>query len=799
MRREARPAEAGGHAERAHLLRAALVLAAVAAALAAPVLDGRALVGADVWCCTYPLMEQLATWWRALDAPGWNVGVGIGWPVLADPSMGYAYPLHACLRWVPPTAGLGVELFLHILAGGLGARALARALALRPLPALVVGLIYGAGGTFLSNVNAPPYFGGAAWLPWAALGIVRAATMAPKSPARDDPLRRPSAGGWVALSSAAFALMFLCGAAELTVFAGPVIAALPWGTGRGRLGTGLVATAAAAALAGLLAGGLLVPSVLAFGDTTRQGGLDPALAMRWSLHPAELLGAVVPGTFGGGGLVLDWGDEATGRPWYVSTHLGVVGAAALALGLGGVRRDRLARGALVLTLVTLAWALGRWGPLYRLAAALTDAAYSVRYPAKAFAITALCLALIAGVGFQAATARAWRRIAWALTGGVAALATWATHLGGAHGGTPEGLAALGERAFGAAGAGVAAVAALTLRGRSVERRPGSRALALVLALELVVVGRAMLPWVPGERLAARGELARAVVAEQARRGEPVRLYPTRAARERSGEASPPWPVGVGGAPGRTSLLPNVLAPDGVRSLNAFAGFTSRRLVEVAEPLDAAPLPDAEVMIRYGCQLLVTTADEARKVGEAGELIAGGVSLWRLVRLRDPLPWAAVYARAQEVTDAAGAGRALADPAHDPRRVALVEGTLPRALRGGASPAPVGATGPRPARLLEDTGDRLALEVEPGPAGVLVVRDGWGPGWSARVDDAPAPVLPADGVYRAVVLPAGARRVVLEHRTPGAVAGAAASALGVLLAAGLTARALLARRGARSPS
>ena len=754
-------------------------------------LDGRALVGADVWCCTYPLMEQLATWWRALDAPGWNVGVGIGWPVLADPSMGYAYPLHACLRWVSPTAGLGVELFVHVLVGGLGARALARWLGAAPLPAVVAGLVYCAGGTFLSNLNAPPYFAGAAWMPWAALGIARAAAGGPGE-GRLAGLCRPAAGGWVALSAAAFTLMFLCSSAELTVFAGPVAAALPWAAGRARLGPALGATIAAAGLALLLSGLVFVPSVLAFGETTRQGGLDPAIAMRWNLHPLELLGAVVPGTFGGGGIVLDWGDEGTARPWFVSTHLGVVGAAALLLGLARVRRDRRARALAIVALVTLGWALGRWGPLYLLAAALTDAVYAVRYPAKAFAATAMCLPLVAAVGFQAATARGLRWAIGPLAGAAGALALWMSLRGGGGGISVEGQSALGERALGSACAGVAAIGALTLtRGRG-ER---ARALALVLTLELVLAGRAMLPWVPPEKLEDRGDLARVVVAERAARGEPVRVYATRAAREGKGDVSLLWPPGLGGALGRLMLLPNALAPLEVRSLNAFAGFTSRRLVDVGQHLDLAPLPDAEVMARYGCQLLLMDVEEARAAGAAGEVVAGARSPWRLVRLRDPLPWAAVYARAQEVTDAAEAGRVLADPAHEPRRVALVEGTLPRALRDGASLAPASSPGPRPARLLEDTGDRLALEVEPGPAGVLVVRDGWGPGWSARVDDAPAPVLPADGVYRAVVLPAGARRVVLEHRTPGAVGGAAASALGALLAAGLVARALLARRAA----
>jgi uncharacterized membrane protein YfhO len=48
-------------------------------------------------------------------------------------------------------------------------------------------------------------------------------------------------------------------------------------------------------------------------------------------------------------------------------------------------------------------------------------------------------------------------------------------------------------------------------------------------------------------------------------------------------------------------------------------------------------------------------------------------------------------------------------------------------------------------------------------GWLVVRDLYWPGWKARVDGRPVPLLPADGVFRAVALPAGTHQVEFRYR------------------------------------
>jgi uncharacterized membrane protein YfhO len=68
----------------------------------------------------------------------------------------------------------------------------------------------------------------------------------------------------------------------------------------------------------------------------------------------------------------------------------------------------------------------------------------------------------------------------------------------------------------------------------------------------------------------------------------------------------------------------------------------------------------------------------------------------------------------------------------------------------------------------------------------VVSEAWDAGWSASVDDAPAPIVRVNHAEMAIALAPGIHRVLLSYRTPGLAAGAALAALaaaGLGLAAG----------------
>ncbi len=112
---------------------------------------------------------------------------------------------------------------------------------------------------------------------------------------------------------------------------------------------------------------------------------------------------------------------------------------------------------------------------------------------------------------------------------------------------------------------------------------------------------------------------------------------------------------------------------------------------------------------------------------------------------------------------------------DPRREVLLErDILPTGRRQGFTPA----------RRIEDTPNRVVLEVETKDPGYLVLADTWYPGWTAMVDERPSPVLRANLAFRAVTLPeAGTHRVVFSYYPVGLNAGLAISLATVTMLAG----------------
>ena len=81
----------------------------------------------------------------------------------------------------------------------------------------------------------------------------------------------------------------------------------------------------------------------------------------------------------------------------------------------------------------------------------------------------------------------------------------------------------------------------------------------------------------------------------------------------------------------------------------------------------------------------------------------------------------------------------------------------------------------PADLARAAGGRIVVRAA-GP-GLLVVGEGYDPGFSARVDGRAARVLRVNGDRMGVVLEEGTHRVVLTHRARGLGAGLALAALG----------------------
>ncbi len=76
----------------------------------------------------------------------------------------------------------------------------------------------------------------------------------------------------------------------------------------------------------------------------------------------------------------------------------------------------------------------------------------------------------------------------------------------------------------------------------------------------------------------------------------------------------------------------------------------------------------------------------------------------------------------------------------------------------------------------DLPQRVEAQVTATAATVLVLRDAFSPGWTATLDGKPAPLMRADGFFRALSVPAGAHQVVWQFEAPGLGVGSAISGL-----------------------
>jgi hypothetical protein len=126
----------------------------------------------------------------------------------------------------------------------------------------------------------------------------------------------------------------------------------------------------------------------------------------------------------------------------------------------------------------------------------------------------------------------------------------------------------------------------------------------------------------------------------------------------------------------------------------------------------------------------------------------------LHRVEDPPPLAWVVREVEVIPDAEARLAQLADPAFDPRKVAVLEEPLRVPLGDGL------ATGDT-AQVVEREPGRVVLDVKAAADGLLVLSEVYYPGWRASVDGLPATLLRADHALMAVPVPAGDHRVELR--------------------------------------
>jgi hypothetical protein len=122
---------------------------------------------------------------------------------------------------------------------------------------------------------------------------------------------------------------------------------------------------------------------------------------------------------------------------------------------------------------------------------------------------------------------------------------------------------------------------------------------------------------------------------------------------------------------------------------------------------------------------------------------------------------------------------LADPNFDPLQTVIVRWSDPTQsppLNEGSRPLQASVA------VLRDEPGQMSLEVATSASGFLVVSEAYFPGWQARLDGQPVPVLRVDGALIGLVVPPGTHAVALAYQPPVFYAGAALSGLALVVTA-----------------
>jgi hypothetical protein len=688
--------------------------------------------------------------------PFWNPHAFAGSPLLGNSQSGVfdvlSFPY--LLTRQPVRATVWVML-LRLWVAGLGTWLLARRLGASRGASVAAGVIYQVGGFNLVWLMYPQV-GTSVWFPWALLA---AELVAVKGRARH-----------LAMAAVALAAMVFGGHVEVMFFGALAVGA--WillrrlqehGPSMRSLGGALGAVGSTAVLTALLT----APQTLPFLDALSQGTMLTGRLETWhasaprlewfvlSLFPF-LFGRPVAGEANLASAYTNFCEESGA---YVSV-LGLVLAT-----LGVVASKRRSAWRVVALIGAVAWAFAAsLPPIPQLVQVLP--LVRVAAPARAVFVALLALALLAAHGIDVVKRGAHRRFRLAAGWGLAALAVL---------GVGNSIWLLEDASGYMKVLGLAARSAIVrgwFAGKEALLVQSFPKLAPALAHEFV------LPWSVIVALAAAALL---LSRRMGRRFAPVAVgvvlcdlalfgwgfnpaIPIQEAYPRTARIEE---VGRTAGDGRILVLnwglyANVASYYGLDDVNGYDAIGRRRLTELmrlACPFPGGPIHwpialfncyDSPVIDILGVRA-VTSAHALK--AERLELVSSPPSGGFLYRNTLALPRSFVPEGVVRATDLPHALEIARTSPPDPHRQALIEAPPDVPLVAGAGSVRYRRPGP----------SHIVLDAKMKKAGVIVVSEGWDPGWRAAIDGVNTPVYPCDIALMGFQVPSGTHRVDLVFR------------------------------------
>lgn len=736
-------------------------------------LRGEVFFSRDIAPFFYPMKHYLAASVRAGQVPLWNPWIAGGEPFFASLQPGLLYPLSLLLYVLPLPAAFDVLVVIHYPLAGLGMVLLLRAWRHSWPAAFLGGAAFMLGGFLVSVGNFTNNLQTVAWLPWVFLAWDRLLEH-----------RRIREGLTFALLCG---IAFLGGEPQLL---GLVLAlALVHGLLRIEKGTlSRPRQLLGFAVAGTLAMGLVAVQLLPFaeyvGESVRTLPIDLEYAAARSLEPRGLWRLLVPPALAAGahGFTTRYLPSAS-VPWLLSVYAGCLVLALAAIGWLRPRSGRWAAFWAVTAISGILLALGQHSPVYRALFEWVPPFRPFRYPEKLIVLTAFALPIVAAEGADrwldagergiGTRWRVWLPVVLAAAAYGAAAAclradpgalreACAGRLGGALLCEDPAEAA---RLYGAVLSRIAVVAAafavltwLHLSGR-LRRSLAGVLLVVLAATDLGLAHRQVNPSV-GSGIYREPPWTAEVLAGllEDRQAWRFRGSPHMAAMGSIVMVTGAWEL-TNMYMDYQTMGPNVGQLFGFQMQDGLQGV---ELISVALTNEAAMRAWSDNPVRFLRAMNVRYYADATAAADsvAGiRLVAEHPELpIRIHEVPDPVPRLYLAGRVEIADDQPRALRRLLDPDFALGEAVVLERTPP------VEPDP-SATG----RVLESTFgmNEVRTKVVADAPMMLVLNDRWYPGWVATVEGAAAPVLRANGVFRAVPIPSGVSDVVMRF-DPGSV-------------------------------
>ena len=686
---------------------------------------GQILGGHDMRGYYFPYYELVREAIHEGRLPFWEPTLFNGYPFMAQPQQNAFYPPLWPGFILPLNSGISLYMVIHIWLAGMGLFLLVRYLNGRWLPAILSAIAFAFSGLLAGRLWAghSTVYALVAWTPWIILGLFWS-------------VRRLSI--WTAIiAGLPMGLALLAGHIPSFLYVGMI-----WGlfvlyllfTENGRRAL-VLRQALVMLFVGLALAAVQLAPFLQFSLTSeRLAEADYAFATDYSLPPAHLITLLVPEFFGEPTRVGYWSVPTFEELAYYAGLLAILGIV-LAL----KKPSKLTWFLIIVMVLGLALALGRYGVLYPLAYKYLPPFRIVRAPGRATILYLFSATLLLGLSFSA-----WLDMP---------LCERKEKLGKVWRWTMILVAVLGMVALAATGAVFISIHPTDTSGR-LWQQIGGYALATVILL----LGGGLI-WAflmtPREQERRRVLLAAALIVLAVSdmwlfAYKFVRLEPptpdafwvdARAVIGETTERVLPWGVSLFDQNGAMQV-----------GLHSVFGYDSLEPADHIALASSVPDPRSTAYDILAARYVIapTELNDFDDGDRSLTLLSHEGAAWVYERAR-PLPVAHLVYGMEVIPDAATAVQRVHDPDFDPAATAILA-TEPSCELG---PAPdVAGT----AEILETAPGHWLIETDSASPALLVLAETAYPGWQVAIDGVTAEALTAYTTLKAVCVPAGVHEI-----------------------------------------